>query len=289
MTARATWSGTLAINALFQAPVQTTKATDDDYATALKEVCDCCHKPFSKPSVCEAGNRRLTEAMRKSGDIANTTEMLKAVQVGEDDFVVIPEQAFEGINDATKSPTIEPIAVVDKATIPFEALCDVDFLRANAKMPGAVDQLGVIHKALQRDQKVLLGKWAPRNREHIVAIYPAGDVLYMSTVRYKDTLRDPGEAETAHCRSEKVDDATVNLACQLLAALPSSFDHDGQEDRSVVLREAAIKAVLDDQPVVTTAAQKPSAAAPDLLAALEASIAAMTSSAAHNHNSQVTV
>jgi Ku protein len=267
--ARSMWSGALRINSLLQAQVAICKGSESYRGKEdLKEVCECHHQPFTRETVCEGGRRRLTEEMTKSGDTENTTAALKGVETGEDKYAVLDPEQLEAVQKAGTSDTIELEGVIDLADAPMERTAGLYYVRPDKKVKGAAGVLAVFFAALERSQKVAIGKWEPRGREQLVAIYPVNGTLVLSVLMYESEVRPPDES--CLISLDEVSEPEVDVAVQLLEGLPSEFDFHAAEDSTVAVRQEAIEAARSGNPIPKREPEGKPEAVPDLMAALQA-------------------
>lgn len=269
MALRSMWSGALRINSLLQAQVAICKGSEPYRGKEeLKEVCECHQQPFTRETVCEGGRRRLTEEMTKAGETENTTAAVKGVDIGDGKYVVVDPADIEAIAKAGTSDTIELEAVIDAADAPMERAAGLYYVRPDKKVKGAAGVLAVFFAALERSGKVAIGKWAPRGREQLVAIYPVNGALVLSVLMYEPEVRSPDEA--CQISLDQVSDPEVDVAVQLLEGLPAEFDFHSAEDSTVAVRQQAIEAARNGKPIPKREPESKPEAVPDLMAALQA-------------------
>ena len=269
MALRSMWSGALRINSLLQAQVAICKGSESYRGKEeLRELCECHHQPFTRQAICEGGRRRLTEEMQKSADTKNTTKAVKGVETDDDKYVVLDQNALEAIAKAGTSDTIELAAVLDAEHVPMQRTSGIYYIRPDKKVKGAAAVLAVFFAALQRSGKIAVGKWAPRGREQLVAIYPAGGALVLNVLAYESEVREPDEA--CQIATDVVSEPEIDVASQLLDALPDQFDFRSAEDNSVLVRQQAIEAARKGEPLPTSEPTSQPEAVPDLMAALQA-------------------
>jgi DNA end-binding protein Ku len=263
------WSGALRINSLLQAQVAICKGSEPYRGKEdLKEVCECHQQPFTRETVCEGGRRRLTEEMTKAGETENTTPAVKGVETGEEKYVVLDPAQMEAIAKAGTSDTIELEGVIDAAHAPMERTAGLYYVRPDKKVKGAAGVLAVFFAALERSGKVAIGKWAPRGREQLVAIYPVNGALVLSVLMYESEVRPPDEA--CLISLDAVSDPEVDVAMQLLDGLPGDFDFQAAEDSAVSVRQQAIDAARSGKPIPKREPNSKPEVVPDLMAALQA-------------------
>jgi DNA end-binding protein Ku len=113
-----------------------------------------------------------------------------------------------------------------------------------------------------------------RSKEQLVAIRPRDDVLTMETLLFGDEVVSPDSLADAPAEKAKTSKKEVDMAMQLIDSLATDFDPSKYRDeyRDTVLDMIERKA-QGHEIAVQEAPEEP-AEVPDLMAALEASIAA---------------
>jgi DNA end-binding protein Ku len=143
---------------------------------------------------------------------------------------------------------------------------------------GAAKAYGLLLNAMRESDKVAIARVVLRTKEQLVAIRPAEDVLMMETMIFADEVVSPEAIEELpDAKDLKVSDRELKMAEQLIASLSTDFEPDKYKDsyRDKVLDLVERKA-QGEEIAVQPEAEKPSKV-PDLMAALEASLAAVKS------------
>jgi DNA end-binding protein Ku len=132
------------------------------------------------------------------------------------------------------------------------------------------DAYRLLHDALQRAERVGLGRWVFHNREYLVAVRTVDEVLALHTVRFADELVDADSLDL-QSPSRKPNKREVKMAGTLVDSLSAPFDAGTFEDsyRQRVLDLIAAKA-RGEEPELREAPEP--AGDMDLMAALEASL-----------------
>jgi DNA end-binding protein Ku len=269
MALRSMWSGALQINSLLQAQVAICKGSETYRGKEeLRELCACHQKPFTRQTVCEGGRHRITEEKRKSGETDNTAEAVKGVATDSDRYVVLGDDALAAIAKAGTSDTIALAAVLDASDAPLERSAGLYYIRPDKKVKGSAGVLSVFFAALERTEKVAIGRWAPRGREQLVAIYPVNGALVLNILMYESEIREPDE--TCLISVDEVADPEVDVAIQLIEGLSSDFDFTSAEDSAVAVRQEAIEAARNGKQIPTREPAAKPEVVPDLMAALQA-------------------
>jgi DNA end-binding protein Ku len=141
---------------------------------------------------------------------------------------------------------------------------------------GAEKAYALLARAMASSGKVAIARFVFRNKEHLAALRTSGGVLTLTTMRFADEVVPAGELEEVLPeKAPKVARREQEMAEQLIDSLATEFDpgayHD--EDREQLLELIERKA--EGKEIVTPETSAPEATrAPDLMAALEQSIAA---------------
>src|SRR6478672_2517835 len=189
-------------------------------------------------------HKRVAEA---DGEEVSYEDIVKGYEVAPEQYVVITRDELEEI-DPKKTRAIEIQDFVD--------LDDIDPIYFDHPYylgpdKGAEKAYALLVKAMGDAKKVAVARFVLRNREHLAAIRPADNVLTMATMRFADEVVAPGEL------GEDVD--------------PSKYHDEYREELlSLIDRKAQGKSVVEavsEEPTPTKA--------PDLMAALEESLAAV--------------
>jgi DNA end-binding protein Ku len=143
---------------------------------------------------------------------------------------------------------------------------------------GAEKAYSLLAEAMARSGKVAIARFVFRNKEHLAALRPSDGVLTLTTMRFADEVVPPSELEDVLPSDKpKVAKQEVEMAEQLIDSLTTEFDPAAYRDEyreqllSLIERKAEGKEVLS---APATEEPKPTGA-PDLMSALEESIAAV--------------
>ena len=143
---------------------------------------------------------------------------------------------------------------------------------------GAEKAYSLLAKALQDSGKVAVARFVFRNKEHLAALRANGGVLTLTTMRFADEVVPPDELDDVlPTKQPKVAKREVEMAEQLIESLTRDFDPSLYRDEYREELLALIERKAEGKDIVAgEAAEEPKATkAPDLMAALEESIAAV--------------
>ena len=124
--------------------------------------------------------------------------------------------------------------------------------------------------------KVAIARFVFRNKEHLAAIRPNDGVLTLTTMRFADEVVPAAELEDVlPAEKPKVAKKEQQMAEQLIESLSTKFDPEGYRDEYREQLMKLIETKAEGKEIVQSESEAPQATkAPDLMAALEASIAA---------------
>ena len=254
MAMRSVWKGTVGFG-MVSIPVKLYGAVEEQ-AVRFNTLHRECGVRIQMPRWCPNCERRLESA-----------EMVKGYPVADDKFVILEDQDFQGL-PVKSLKNIEVVEFVDAAGIdvrhydkPYFVAPDKAGMKAFALLLGGMAKVG----------KVAVAKLSMRDREHLCAIRPFGDVLLLQTLYRADELRDAQAVEAA---LPKVTEQELVMAVALIQALEGNGDLTSYKDeyRDALVR--LIEAKLNGEVIAATPVQeaKPTE---DVMAGLMASIEAV--------------
>jgi DNA end-binding protein Ku len=142
---------------------------------------------------------------------------------------------------------------------------------------GAEKAYSLLASAMERSGKVAIARFVFRNKEHLAAIRTSGGVLTLTTMRFADEVVPADELDDVlPAEPPKPAKREVEMAEKLIDSLTRDFDPAAYRDEYREELMALIERKAEGKEIVTPEAAEPEATqAPDLMAALEESIAAV--------------
>ena len=211
-----------------------------------------------------------------TGDEVAFDDIVKGYELTKERYVVITPDELEAL-DPDKSRTIDIEDFVDLADID-PVFYDHPYYLVPDR--GAAKAYGLLLDAMRRSGKVAIAKVVLRSQEQLVAIRPApGDVLMMETMIFADEVVAPDSIDDLpEAEALQATERELAMAQQLIDSLATEFDPGRYRDeyREKVLELIERKAAGEEIAVQPEAPQP--ARVPDLMAALEASLAAVKQS-----------
>jgi DNA end-binding protein Ku len=211
----------------------------------------------------------------QTGDDVAFEDIVKGYELTKDRYVVITPDELETL-DPVKSRSIDIEDFVNLADID-PVYYDHPYYLVPDK--GSAKAYGLLLDAMRESGKVAIAKVVIRSKEQLVAIRPApGGVLMMETMIFADEVVSPESIDDLPDPDDlNVSDRELKMAQQLIESLTSEFEPEKYRDeyREKVLELIERKA-SGEEIAVQPEAPAP-AKVPDLMAALEASLAAVKS------------
>jgi DNA end-binding protein Ku len=198
-------------------------------------------------------------------------QIVKGYEIGPDRYVTITPEELDGLApDKTRTIDIEDFVDLEEIDPIY-----YDHPYYLAPDTGAAKAYQLLVDAMEDAGKVAIARVVIRSKENLVAIRPRDGVLAMETMLFAD------EVVPTDSLDEMTTDATVKttereltMARQLIDSLSSDFEpekyHDEYRERvlDLIERKAQGETIVIEEPT------KEPEKVPDLMAALEASIAA---------------
>jgi DNA end-binding protein Ku len=257
--ARSIWSGAISFG-LVNVPVKLYTAVSRK-SVHFHQLHDADGSRIQQKRVCSA-----------DGEEVPYENIVKGYEVSPGRYVVVEPAELDAL-DPAKTRTIEVEQFVDPAEID-PMLYDQPYWVV--PVPGAAKAYRLMLQAMHDAQKVAIGRVVLRQKGHLVALRPHGDLLTMETMVYADEVV-PADSleEEATGKETKVAARELEVARQLIEMLSAPFDPDHFRDdhRDAVL--ALIERKVAGEEIAIAPAPAPVEPAPDLMAALQASIAAV--------------
>jgi DNA end-binding protein Ku len=224
----------------------------------------------------ESGQRiRQQRVNPESGDEVPYEQIVKGYEVSPDQYVTITPEELEAL-EPQKTRTIDIEEFVDLEQID-PIYYDHPYYLAPDK--GAAKAYKLLLDALQEADKVAIARVVIRSKENLVALRSYDGALTMETMLFPDEVVQPDSIEelAGSDGNVKTTKRELDMAKQLIESLSGDFDPTQYRDEyrervlDLIERKAAGETISVEAP------EPERKEVPDLMAALEASIAASKS------------
>jgi DNA end-binding protein Ku len=208
-------------------------------------------------------------------------DIVKGYEISPDRYVIVTPEELEAL-DPKKTKTIDIEEFVD-----LEEIDPLYYDHPYYLLPGqgAAKPYKLLADAMREASKVAIARVVIRTKEQLVAIRPVGDVLAMATMNFADEVVDPDSFDEAPGEDVDTTKRELEMARQLIDSLTAEFEPTKYHDE---YREAVLDMIErkseGEEIVLQPAAEEPEKV-PDLMAALEASLAAAKKDGGENGSS----
>jgi len=206
----------------------------------------------------------------ETGEEVPWDQIVKGYELDSGAYVTISDDELAAL-DPKAVRTIELEEFVDLASIdPMFYDAAYYLVPDKSSKPYAL-----LARAMEEEGKVGIAHFVMRTKQYLAAVRPLNGRLVLSTMVYADEINDPAEIpELAEVAEIDVSDKELAMATQLVESLSADFEPDRFQDtyRQTVLDLIDRKAAGEE--VVVPAATAEPERVVDLMAALEASVAA---------------
>ena len=207
-----------------------------------------------------------------TGDEVPYEDIVKGYEIGPDRYVVIEPDELDALDPkATKTIDIEEFVEISEIDPIY-----YDHNYYLAPTAGGTKAYRLLLDAMRESGKVGIGKVVIRSKQQLCALRPTGEVLTLTTMLFGDEVLPPDRLDELESVGEaEATQRELTMAQQLIDSLSADFEPERFKDeyRERVLELIERKAAGEEIAVQPTAEEP--AAAPDLMAALEASLAAV--------------
>jgi DNA end-binding protein Ku len=259
--ARAIWSGSISFG-LLNVPVKLYSAVARR-GISLREI--------RESDSARIRHRRVAEGTDEEVPYEN---IIKAFEITPDRYVPISKDELASL-DPKKTRAIGVQDFVEIAEIDPIYFDSPYYLGPAA---GAERAYSLLAEAMEGSGKVAIARFVFRNKEHLAAIRPGDGVLTLTTMRFADEVVPPSELDDVLPEEKpKVPKREIEMAEQLIDSLTTSFKPSAYRDeyREELLAMIERKAAGEEVVAAPEGEEREATKAPDLMAALEESIAAV--------------
>ncbi len=214
---------------------------------------------------------KLKKVSAADGEEVTQNNIVRGYEYAKGQYVLVDDEELQALMPKA-SRTIDIEAFVEQSDID-PVFYDSAYHVAPAE--GFEKPYKLLVEAMGEGGKVAVARFVRQNKQYLAAIRPKAGVMQLSTMVYSDELNRVGDIEEFDALAEvEISEAELDMARQLIGSLEADFDpesfHDTHREQLMDLlqRKAAGEEVVTE--VVAAEDDK----VVDLLAALEASVAA---------------
>jgi DNA end-binding protein Ku len=255
---RAIWSGAISFG-LVNVPVKLYTATSPK-TVRFHQLHDKDGVRIQQKRVCPA-----------DGEEVSYEHLVKGFEIAPDRYVVITQEELDALDPRhTKTIDIEEFVELSEIDpVYYDSAYHV------APATGGAKAYRLLLSAMEESGRVAIGRFVLRTRQQLCALRPADGVLVLSTMLFGDEVNAPERLDELEALGDVEATAReVKMARELIDSLSTPFEPEKHRDeyRERVLELIERKAAGEEIAVQPVAEPAP---VPDLMAALEASVAAL--------------
>lgn len=257
--ARAIWSGTISFG-LLNVPVRLYSAVARRNI-ALREI--------RESDSARIKHRRVAEGTDEEVPYEN---IVKAYELSPGQYVPLSKDEMAALApEKTRAIDVQDFVDIEEIDPMF---FDSPYYLGPSE--GAEKAYSLLAAAMESSGKAAITRFVFRNKEHLAALRASDGVLTLTTMRFSDEVMPPSELDDAlPDKKPKVAKKEREMAEQLIESLSTEFDPTSYRDEYREQLLALIERKAEGKEIVAPKAEEPKATkAPDLMAALEESIAA---------------
>jgi DNA end-binding protein Ku len=258
--ARAIWSGSISFG-LLNVPVRLYSAVARRNI-ALREIRESDSSRIK--------HRRVAEG---TDDEVPYEEIVKAYEVTPGRYVPLSKDEMSALApEKTRAIDVQDFVDIEEIDPMY---FDSPYYLGPAE--GAEKAYSLLAAAMESSGKAAIARFVFRNKEHLAAIRATGGVLTLTTMRFADEVVPPSELDDVLPQKKpKVAKKEQEMAEALIDSLSTAFKPSDYRDEYREQLLQLIESKAEGKEIVAPDTEEPQATkAPDLMAALEESIAAV--------------
>ena len=214
---------------------------------------------------------RLKKVCPADGAEVTADQIVKGYEISPDRYVVISSDELDSLNPkASRSIDIQDF-------VHFEQVEPLYIEQSYYMVPdkGAAKAYSLLFAALKKTGKAGIARIVLRNKQYLTAIRPLKNAIVLSTMHFANELIPLEQLEDLPQEETQPSERELIMAEQIIESLSAEFDITKYKDeyRSQVLEFIERKA--EGETVITQPETRETGKVVDLMAALEASLAAM--------------
>lgn len=188
--------------------------------------------------------------------------------------VIVSDEELEAV-EPRRTRTIEIEQFVDLSEVD-PIYFDHPYLLVPASSDdGATRAYRLLTEVMSRTDRAALGRFVMRAKEYLAIVRQRDGVLTLTTMLFADEVRPTKDLDTARQKTHKPNAKQLDAAMAVIEELTCDWDPDKHKDRY----RARLKRVVDrkrkGQTIKAPRAEEEPTATPDLMAALEQTLAEM--------------
>ncbi len=204
---------------------------------------------------------------RITGEEVGSEDIIKGYEYQKGSYITLTDEDFEKAN-VKKTKSIEVKQFINEEEIDPSYFEKPFFLEPAAE---AKKIYVLLREALSKTKKIGVATFVLRSQEHIAILKPAGDVLLLNQMRFKNEMRDPMKLNLPKREDVEISDEEMEMAINLINQLTKPLELEKFKDTYTKELRALIEAKIEGREIRKEPEPQPTAI-PDLMAKLKESI-----------------
>ncbi len=189
--------------------------------------------------------------------------------------VIVSDLELEAI-EPRRTRTIDIERFVDLADVDPIYFDHPYFLVPSSDDDGAKRAYRLLTEVMSQTDRAALGRFVMRAKEYLAIVRARDGVLTLTTMLFADEVRPTKDVEAATQKSHKPAPRQVNAAVAVIEELTTEWDPERYEDEYRKRLKAVIRRKRKGETIKSPKAAQAPSPAPDLMDALERTLAEMT-------------
>jgi DNA end-binding protein Ku len=192
----------------------------------------------------------------------------------------------DGTQVVLSDEDLESVAPRRTRTIEIEQFVDLDdvdpilfdhpyFLVPARDDDGATRAYQLLVEVMAQTDRAALGRFVMRAKEYLAIVRSRDGVLTLTTMRFADEVRATDELDTGSAKSHRPTRQQLERAVAVIEELSTDWNPAEHKDRYQARLRRVVERKRKGETIKAPAAEKPPEEAPDLMAALEATLEQM--------------
>jgi DNA end-binding protein Ku len=208
-------------------------------------------------------------------------EITRSFECGDGTQVTISDLELEAI-EPRKTRTIDIEQFVDLADVDPIFFDHPYFLLPSSDDDGATRAYRLLSEVMSQTDRAALGRFVMRAKEYLAIVRVRDGALTLTTMRFADEVRSPKDVDAASQQAHKPTAKQLKAAVAVIEELSSEWEPDKYQDRYRSRLQAVVQRKRKGQTIKAPDGANEPSPAPDLMAALEQTLAEMGADAQSN-------
>jgi DNA end-binding protein Ku len=199
-------------------------------------------------------------------------EITHSYELDDGKEVIVSDDELEAV-EPRRTRTIEIEQFVDLSEVDPIYFDHPYFLVPSSSDDGATRAYRLLTEVMSQTDRAALGRFVMRAKEYLAIVRERDGALTLTTMLFADEVRPTRDVDTAGQKTHKPSAKQLDAAVAVIEELTCEWDPDKHKDRY----RARLKRVVDrkrkGETIKAPKAQEEPAASPDLMAALEQTLA----------------